>query len=194
MVLQDLSKVVTCTVDTDVLIFAISSFTKLQSHAQKSWVDFGVSRNRKFYPVYRIFNDLRESKALAISFFRTFSDCNQVFFLSHAAKSSAWKAWQSFEGVEPYFYTLSHQTTLGKVEYAKPVFERFTVILCHLTSNMLSTKECKKNPFCQAISINNIPPTSAPLVKPWKKIIISMVKHVSRSFFTTAYVCGQTMV
>ena len=61
-VLKTHSKVIACTVDTDVLALAISVFAKLKSHTEEFWVDFGAVKKRKFYPVRRIFNELENQK------------------------------------------------------------------------------------------------------------------------------------
>ena len=48
-------RVVIYTVDTEVLVLAISTFDKMQSFVEELWLDFGAGKNRRFYPV----NDLR---------------------------------------------------------------------------------------------------------------------------------------
>ena len=103
------SKVIIRTADTDVLALTISAFAKLQSHTPEFWVDFDAGKNRKFHPIHRIFNNLGESKALALPIFYAFTSCELISILSYATKSSAWKAWHSFEEATPYICTWSHQ-------------------------------------------------------------------------------------
>lgn len=88
-----------------------------------------------------------------------------------------------FEEVTPYFCSWSHQPTLALIEEAKPVLEHFTVILYHHKSNMLSTNECRKDFLCQGRSIDNIPTTSA-----------ALMKHILSSPFTAGHVWEQAMV
>ena len=83
---------VICTVDTEVLVLAISTFNKLSSFVEELWLDFGAGKNRKFYPVHDIYEELKESNAMELPFFHAFSGWDHVCFLSHVTKSNAWNA------------------------------------------------------------------------------------------------------
>ena len=62
-------RVVIRTVDADVLVLAISTFDKLESFVEELWLDFGAEKNRKFFPVHDIYEELRKSKAMGLPFF-----------------------------------------------------------------------------------------------------------------------------
>ena len=113
-------RVVIRTVDTDVLVFAISTFDKLQSFVEELWLDFGAGKNRKSYPVHDIYEELGKSKAMGLPFFYAFTGCDQVSFLSLVTKSNAWKVWKSYDEVTPYFLFLSNQPSLDEVRAAMP--------------------------------------------------------------------------
>ena len=80
--------VVILTVDTDVLVLGIPTFDKLRSFVEELWLDFGAGKNRKFYLVHDIYEELGKSKAMGLSFFHAFTGCDQVSFLSHIIKSN----------------------------------------------------------------------------------------------------------
>ena len=138
MTMKGYSKLSIRTVDTDVLVLAITTFSKLKRYVEEFWVDFGAGKNRRFFPIHNIFYDIGEEKAQALPFFHAFTGCDQVSFLSHVTKISAWKVWQSFDEITPFFCMLSQQPTLIQVEEARSVIERFTVLLYNRTSNLLA--------------------------------------------------------
>ena len=51
------TKIAIRTVDTDVLVLAISAFSHLEDMVEELWVDFGTGKNRSFFPVHQIYND-----------------------------------------------------------------------------------------------------------------------------------------
>ena len=79
----------------------------------------------------------------------------------------------------PTFVMLSQQQM--QVEEARPVIERFTVLLYHRTSNLLTTNESRRDLFCQGRSIDNIPPTSE-----------ALKMHTLRSSYIAGHVWGQS--
>lgn len=48
-------KVVIKTVDTDVLVLGISQFHYLKERLEELWIDLGTGKNRRFYPVQKIY-------------------------------------------------------------------------------------------------------------------------------------------
>ena len=120
-------RVVIPTVNTDVLVLAISTFDKLQYFVQDLWLDFGAGKNRKFYIVHGTYEELGKSKAMGLPFSHAFTGCDQVSFLSHITKSNVWKVWKSYDEVTPYFASLSNQPSLDEVRAAMPTLERFTL-------------------------------------------------------------------
>ena len=55
---------------TDVLILSTSIFHKLKDHLDELWIDFGIGKNRRFFPVREIYQHLggRESTSITIFF------------------------------------------------------------------------------------------------------------------------------
>ena len=177
------SKITIRTVDTDVLVLAIATFSKLKIYVEEFWIDFGSGKNRRFYPIHAIFEDIGEEKAQGMPFFHAFTGCDQVSFLANITKSSAWKIWCSYDEITPYFKMLSQQPTILQVEDAGSALERFVVLLYQRTSNFLTTNECRRDLFCQGRSIDNIPPTSA-----------ALKMHTLRASYIAGHVWGQCTI
>ena len=89
MTKQGHRKMVIRTVDTDVLVLAVSVYEQLQEEMEELWVDFGARKNRKFFPIHKTLEHIGECKARALPFFHAFTGCDQVSFLPHAPKSAA---------------------------------------------------------------------------------------------------------
>ena len=86
MAKQGHRKMVIQTVDTDVLVLAVSVFEELQDSIEELWVDFGTGKDRKFVPIHKTFQRIGELKARGLPFFHAFTGCDQVSFLSHVTK------------------------------------------------------------------------------------------------------------
>lgn len=183
MSLQGHSKITVRTVDTDVLVIAVSVFARLKEQLEELWIDFGTGKHRQFIPIHVIFSNLGKSKALGLPFFHAFTGCDQVSYFSQVSKGSAWKIWDLFDDITPIFEKLSCQPSFTEVEESLPIIERFTVLLYNRTSNCLTTNECRKDLFCKGRSIDSIPPTSA-----------ALSKHVLRSSYIAGYVWDQSII
>ena len=133
-------KIAIRTVDTDVLILDISFFHELKVDVDELWVEFGAGKNRCFFRVHEM------------------TGCDQVSFLSHVTKLSAWKVWELFDDVTSVFVKLRNQPSLNEVKDAMPTLERFTVQLYSRSSNALTANECRRELSCQVRAIDNIPP------------------------------------
>ena len=147
--LQSHSKIIICAVDADVLVLAVSVPARLKDQLEELWLDFGVRKHRKYVPAHVIFNILDESRVRALSFFHAFPGCDQVFFLSHVTKGSAWKVWDLFDDITAIFKSLSYQPNLSMIGNWLPIIERFTVLFYNRTSNCLTTNEYRKDLFCK---------------------------------------------
>ena len=183
MTLKGHKSILIRTVDTDVLVLSLESFFHLVEEIDQFWIDFGTGKNRKFFAVHEIFDVLRTKKAQSIPFFNALTGCDQVSFLSHVTKKSAWKVWSFFEEITPIFKKLGNQSTIEDVKESLPAIERFTVLLCHRSSNCVTTNDCRRDLFCQGRSIDNITPSSSAL---WK--------HLLCSSYVAGYIWGQSMI
>ena len=79
------------------------------------WIDFGVGRNRRFYPVHSLYHQLGQDKAKSLRFFHSFTGCDQVSFMAHVTKTSALKLWEVFPDVTQHFIVLGNEPSLEDV-------------------------------------------------------------------------------
>ena len=78
MSLQGRTKITIRTVDTNVLVIAVSVFARLQVQLEELWIDFGTGKHRQFVPIPVIVSNLGCSKSLGIPFCQpTFHDIKE---------------------------------------------------------------------------------------------------------------------
>ena len=165
------------------LILSISVFHKLKDHLEELWIDLGIGKNRRFFPVHEIYEQLGEEKALALPFFHAFTGCNQGPYMYFVSKNTAWKMLNFLDETTPVFMKLSDQPTVEDFKKAMPAINHFTVFLYNKTSNSLTTNECRRELFCQGREIDKIPPTEAAL---WE--------HACRSAYIAGYDWSQSTI
>ena len=153
------------TVDTDLIIIAISLYHSLD--VSQLWIDFGSGKNRGFIPIHDIAFD--PVKRMGLRFFFAFTGCDQVSFFAHITKKTAWKMWQVFPEVNESFAKLSNEPTEETLRESLPVIERFVILMYNRTSNCTSINECRKDLFCKGRTIDKIPPTQAALFQQMKR-------------------------
>ena len=116
------------TVDTDVLILAISLYQSLGT--DNLWVDFGSGKNRSIIPLHDVVLDPIKRKGLR--FFFCFTGCDQVSFFENVSKQTAWKVWQVFPQISEVFAKLSNEPTEELMRETLPIIERFVILFVEL--------------------------------------------------------------
>ena len=124
--------------DTDVLVLSRLAFTHLTDKVHQLWIDFGTGNKRKFFAIDKIYENIGADKAQVITFFLAITGFDQVSFLSHVTKKSAWKVWDLFKEITPVFCRLNNQPSLNKVKESLPTVERLTVLSYHCISNCIT--------------------------------------------------------
>jgi len=82
------SKIKIRTVDTDVVVIGICLYGSIAG-VEELWIDFGVGKNRRYYPIQDITATFDELKCKALDFFHAFTGCDQVSFFSQCGKTKA---------------------------------------------------------------------------------------------------------
>ena len=59
MTQQGHTKMVIRTVDTDVLVLAVSVYEQLQEEMEELWVEFGAGKNKKFFPIQETLENVK---------------------------------------------------------------------------------------------------------------------------------------
>ena len=82
------------TVDTDVVVLAISSLQKLA--VNELWISFGVRKHLRYLPIHNITQVLTQDQCEALPFFHAFTGCDNVSFFANKGKKTAFQAWKFF--------------------------------------------------------------------------------------------------
>ncbi|WAR11602.1 hypothetical protein MAR_025782, partial [Mya arenaria] len=91
---NNLQRILVRTVDTDVVILALSVYHKL--NIEELWIAFGVGRNYHYIPVHTIAAILGIERVEALPAFHAFTGCDQVSFFYSKGKKTAWDTCISF--------------------------------------------------------------------------------------------------
>ena len=80
------------TVDTDVVVLAVSLAQRLQSE-DKLWVAFGTGQSFRYLAAHEIAAGLGREKARALLMFHTLTGCDTVSSFATRGKKTAWTVW-----------------------------------------------------------------------------------------------------
>ena len=71
---QCADKIIIRTVDTDVIVLAVSNFRRMG--ISEMWISFGVGKQYRYIPIHDIFRAMGDEKAQALHVFHAFTDCD----------------------------------------------------------------------------------------------------------------------
>ena len=142
---QGLDNIILRTVDTDVVVLAISYFSRLK--ISRLWIAFGVGKQYRYIPIHDIVRALGEEKSQVLHVFHAFTGCDQTSGFLGRGKSAAWTTWMSYGEATTAFMALSKMPTMQDVLNAMPVLERFVVLLYDRTSVCQGVNDASKNSF-----------------------------------------------
>ncbi|VDI52493.1 Hypothetical predicted protein [Mytilus galloprovincialis] len=128
------------TVDTDVVVIAVSAVHKL--NITSLWIAFAVGINFRYIPVHEIALFMEPYKSYALLFFHAFSGCDQISsYSNHENKTS-------FDAVTKDFKLLSNKPNEYSVNEAALHIERFVVFIMYdRTSECLGVDATRKDLF-----------------------------------------------
>ena len=183
LVLNGHFKLLIKTVDTDVMILAISAFATLQNKGLcELWLEFGTGNNKRLVPIHMICARIGTEKSMSLPFFHAVTGCDQVSFLSGITKNAAWKLWNVFDEVTGIFRILSNKPTEVDVQNATSLLERFVILLYERTSSMTEVNAARRDLFCKGRPMDRIPPTKA-----------ALLKHIMRASYIAGHVWGSML-
>ena len=85
------TKVLICTVDTDVVVLAVTAAGRL--NIDELWVAFGTGKNFRFLAAHEMAIALGPEKCQGLPFFHTFTGCDTVSSFRGRGKKKAWETW-----------------------------------------------------------------------------------------------------
>ena len=100
-----LKKIMLRTVDTDVVVIAVSTFRDLG--LSELWIAFGVGKHFCYIAAHEIASTLGQHKSRALLAFHAFTGCDQTSSFKHIGKKTAWDAWSVYDEVTEVFRCLS---------------------------------------------------------------------------------------
>ena len=89
------------TVDTDVVVIAISLFHKLD--LEELWIEFGTGVNLEWLPIHEYAENLGESICQAMSVWFAFTGCDTVSAFFGRGKRLAWNTFKSYSAATDAF-------------------------------------------------------------------------------------------
>lgn len=165
-VMQGYTKVTIRTVDTDVVVLAVTSASRLEGN--EIWIAFGTGKTFRYIPAHTLAQILGPDRSEALPVFHAITGCDTVSFFAGKGKKTAWDTWNNFNEVTPAFCALASAPSTIE-EWVAPL-ERFVILLYDRTSSQTCINQARKHLFCQkARGIYCLPPTRAALVQHIKR-------------------------
>jgi len=156
------------TVDTDVVVIAISCFDQLQIN--KLWIEFGVGENMCHIPVHDIISSLPQSKMMCASLplFHAITGCDTVSSFFGFGKKKSWDCWMLnlFEFCD-LFTSFNFSSSSSSIKD----MQKFVIALYARSFNIEDIDECRYAMFTNGCPIEKLPPTSAALLQHTRRAI-----------------------
>jgi len=138
-------RVTIITVDTDVVIIALSAFWDLQ--VDELWIELGVSKTKRWIPIHILAVRIGEEICRAMLFWYAFTGCDTVSQFQGRGKKTAWQTWIQYPEATQTFINLSSLCTPSADDNA--VIERYVILLYDKTSACSNVNDCRRQLFTQ---------------------------------------------
>jgi hypothetical protein len=169
------------TVDTDVLVIAISVWQEIE--CDELWLAFGTGKYFRYIAVHELANSLGPEKSKALPAFHSLTGCDTTSSFCGKGKKTAWLTWSKYPDATAAFSNL--MTTPDFISNdTMQVIERFIIMLYDRTAEHSSVNSARQFFFTQkGWQISNIPPTRD-----------ALIQHVKRAAYQSGHVWSQTLV
>ena len=169
------------TVDTDVVVIAISVFRRLST--SEIWIAFGSGKAFRYIEVPKIAAVLGPVKSLALPAFHAPTGGDQVLSSYSKGEKTAWDTWSVFGDVTLAFATLSNNPNTEAVYESLHLLERFVVLMHDRTSSCVSANEARLDLLPTRTRMDAIPPTST-----------ALLQHVKQAAYIAGHCWGQALI
>ena len=173
------------TVDTDVLVLAISHFFQLKNAGlTELWVTFGVGDKTRHLPCHIIATNMGERRSVARGF-HAFSGCDLTSGFRVKKKKTAWKTWRIHTEATEAFYQLSFPASKSTIEeLIFPPLEKFAILMYGGSLDIPSIDAARLELFTSKLKqLHELPPTAN-----------ALLQHVLRCSYQAGYIWGQASV
>ena len=147
------------TVDSDIVILAISFFSQLD--LRELWIGFGSGRNYRDIPIHEISRQLGEPRSMALPLFHALSGCDTTSQFFGIGKKTAWSIWEMYPDITETFVALLANPEEFTMESSHlQTLERFTVLMYSKSCGASRVNEARTQLFSHGLhSLDSIPPT-----------------------------------
>jgi len=129
------------TVDTDVVLIAISTFKGI--NPDELWLAFSTGAKFQYIPIHEV---VTPRICSTLPMFHAFSRCDTVSSFNGRGKKTAWNTWKVYPDVTEAFKELQMmQTEIS--ELTMKTLEQFVVVLYDRTSDIMSVNDSRKYLF-----------------------------------------------
>ena len=173
-------KVLIRTVDTDVVVLAVSVAQGLGSEYEL-WLAFGTSTHFRYIAAHKIANRLGSEKSPALPMFHALTGCDTVSSFVGHGKKTAWNTWSVLPELTGALVKLSCAPS-DIPEDVMLTVERFVILLYDRTSTCTDINKARQKVFAKRNNIKRIPPTRA-----------ALEQHVKRATYQGGHVWGQSL-
>ena len=167
---NSITKVAVKTVDSDVVVIALSCYHKI-TNIQELWIEYGKGKDKRHLPIHKLSPKMPSPLIESLPFFHSFTGCDTVSAFLGIGKRSAWNAWMMFRDIDEIFIQLGNLTQSSFLSDQLPSdLERFVCLMYDRTSSTSSVNECRRILFTKRNrDIQNIPPTLDALTQHTKR-------------------------
>ena len=164
------TKVSIHTVDTDVLVFAVTAAQCLNT--TELWVAFGIGKVFRHLAAHEMAKTLGPERCIALPMFHAFTGCDTVSSFCAQGEKTAWDTWMKFDNITSAFCALAATPEVSAIDDWMEPLERFILLFHDRTSSQESVnhaRACKQLLTQKGRAINGLPPTQATLVQHTKR-------------------------
>ena len=177
-VTQGMKKITIKTVDTDVVVLAVSQANRIQ--CEQLHIAFGIRKSFQYINTILIAQMLVDQKCKALPAFHALTGCDTTSSFAGRRKHTAWITWNMLPDITPALCTLAHTPTTDDVRELLSTFERFVVLLHDRGSFDENVNSARKTLLTQKHrKIENIPPTQD-----------SLYQHLLQVGYQAGHVCS----
>ena len=126
------NKIMIRTVDTDVVVLAVSVVHHLQPE-NELWIAFGTGKGFRYLAAHEIAARLGPDKAQALTMFHSLTGCDTVSSFASHGKKTAWAVWNVLPELTDALLKLSSAPSEIPEEVLHTI-ERFVILLYETTS------------------------------------------------------------
>ncbi|KAK3912859.1 Chromosome-associated kinesin KIF4 [Frankliniella fusca] len=180
MIMSGYKDVLIRTVDTDVVVLAVSFFHRMQEIGLVTlWLKLGTGTHVKYYAAHDIANALGLEKAVSLRGFHAFTGCDEVSFMATKGKKKAWNAWNSCPEVTKAFYEISHPLQHLSDDTIS-LLEKYTIRLYDSKTKLNNINTVRRDLYDGVKTLTMIPATRD-----------SLRQHTLRAAYQAGQVWGQ---